>query len=79
MGQLNVCGWTAANSELREKILLAKDYDVISVCETHLLGDSELSLKGYRWFGKNRAETHRHAPKGSGGVGFFIKNSIFRI
>ena len=53
--------------------------DIISVCETHLRGSDSVSLSGYIWFGHNRQELHRNAPKGSGGVGIFLKNCLLEL
>ena len=35
-----------------------------------------LSLSGYHWYGNNRANLHKNARHGSGGVGAFVKNCI---
>ena len=31
-------------------------------------------MNGYQWFGNNRQVLHKNATRGSGGVGFLIKN-----
>jgi hypothetical protein len=31
-------------------------------------------MNGYKWFGNNRQEMHTNAQRGSGGMGFLIKN-----
>ena len=36
-----------------------------------------LVIDGYRWVGLNRCNLHCKAPKGSGGVGLLIKNSLY--
>jgi len=33
-------------------------------------------MNGYKWFGKNRQDLHKNAKRGSGGVGFLIKNHL---
>ncbi|WAQ96050.1 hypothetical protein MAR_028740, partial [Mya arenaria] len=35
-----------------------------------------LNVDGYSWFGFNRTEIHRNAPKASGGVGLLVKQSV---
>ena len=69
-------GWTLTNGELRRLLLSHYDADFISLNETHLKGQSSIEIEGYTWFGMNR-KTHFRAPKGSGGVGVLVKNSIF--
>ena len=34
-------------------------------------------MSGYTWFGQNRTSLHFRAKKGSGGVGFLVRNSLF--
>lgn len=51
------------------------DPDFISLNETHLSSDS-LELDGFTWFGHN-STAHRRAVKASGGVGIFVKNTVF--
>ena len=53
------------------------DVDIMGIAETHLTSDTELELNGYKWFGNNRKHLHVRARTGSGGVGFFIKLSLF--
>jgi hypothetical protein len=38
-----------------------------------------LNINGYKWFGNNRQEFHKNAKRGSGGVGFLIKNHLVEI
>lgn len=38
--------------------------------------DDKLEIENYKWIGSNRKEIHRNAPKGSGGVGLFVKHWI---
>ena len=45
--------------------------------ETHLIGDNNIVKIGYIWFGQNRKYLHFKARKGSGGVGFLVKNALF--
>lgn len=69
-------GWIVNNNLLRTKIVEAVDADIFSVCETHLIAGDNLRINGYIWKGFNRKHIHRDAPKGSGGVGLFIKQWI---
>ncbi|WAR21523.1 LOW QUALITY PROTEIN: hypothetical protein MAR_015497, partial [Mya arenaria] len=73
---INVCGWTKDNENLRIALLNYFDADIISVCETHLSDRNVLNVDGYSWFGFNRTEIHRNAPKASGGVGLLVKQSV---
>jgi hypothetical protein len=61
---------------LREHFKRSIDADIISICETHLLDNEVINVNSYTWFGFNRLEIHRNAPKGSGGVGLLLRNSL---
>ena len=74
---MNVNGWTVANEQLRQRILLSTDADIISINETHLAGDSEITLRGYIWYGLNRPTRHCRAPITHGGVGIFVRSLLF--
>ena len=50
--------------------------DVICLSETHLTGSNEITIEGFKWFGYNRQSVHLRAPKGSGGVGIFVKDTV---
>ncbi|CAG2231612.1 unnamed protein product [Mytilus edulis] len=50
--------------------------DIIGIAETHLTGKNEIRINGYKWFGHNRTELHERAKKGSGGVGFLVRDDI---
>lgn len=54
------------------------DCDVFAVCETFLRNKDKPSIKGYTWIGNNRKQIHKKAKRGSGGVGFFIKDNIVK-
>ena len=49
--------------------------DIIGIAETHLHNKQNLDLTGYTWYGLNRKK-HVKAKKGSGGIGFFVKNYL---
>lgn len=72
-----MCGWTKDNHNLREAILNSLNADIITICETHLRDQEVIDINGYSWYGHNRTDIHRNAPKGSGGVGIFIKQCLF--
>ena len=57
-------------------MLLTTDADLISVNETHLPGDTVISLPGYSWFGYNRQFKHCRAPITHGGVGIFVSTHV---
>lgn len=48
--------------------------DFISLNKMHLCRDV-LDFDGFTWFGHNRT-AHKRAVKPSGGVGFFMKNTV---
>ena len=48
--------------------------EIICIAESHLMKDETLSVEEYQWFGQNRDSLHVNARKGSGGVGFLIRN-----
>ncbi len=64
------------NCELRKRILLDHNPDVISLNETRLKGNKTIDLKVYTWYGHHRA-MHKRAVKGSGGVDPLVKNKLF--
>lgn len=74
-----MCGWTKDNHALREEFIHCIDADVISICETHLTNNDVINIDSYTWFGFNRQDIHRNAPKGSGGVGLLVRNSLLDV
>ena len=53
------------------------DSDIISINETHLKDNKQTELDGYKWEGQNRSKQHVWARKGFGGVGVFVKSSLY--
>ena len=51
--------------------------DIVSINESHLAGQNEITIDGWKWKGFNRTEFHTRAPKASGGVKLLIKDWIF--
>ena len=75
----NINGWTVSNSELRKSIINSLNVDIIGLVETHLPSDGDnIELPGFTWFGNCRKLVHIKAKKHSGGVGFLIKNDLFK-
>ena len=60
---------------MRTLILRSLAPDFISLNETHL-SSPVIFFEGYTWFGHNR-NIHVKAPRASGGVGIFVKNTVF--
>ena len=56
--------------------IVIKQIDILALAETHLYKDDVLNINGYTWFGLNRKIIHINARKGSGGVGFLIRNDL---
>ena len=54
------------------------DIDIIGLAETHLKGNEQIKLDGYRWYVHNRQKIHRKAKSGSGGVGVLIKEKVLK-
>ena len=71
-----MAGWTERNGTLREHIVSETNQDVFCITESHLVRDNVITVEGFKWFGNNRQGLHQRAPKGSGGVGIFIRNSL---
>lgn len=76
-------GWNydrnSVNFNLRSQCVLDNDFDILGIAESHLLNDDILQLDGYTWFGFNRNNIHIRAKSGSGGIGFFIRNSVLNM
>ena len=47
--------------------------------ETHLKSTQVIELEGYQFYGHNSMSIYVNAPKGSGGVGIFVRNTLFEI
>lgn len=65
------------NYFIKLSIINSLDLDIIGLAETHLTRDNKVEVSGYTWFGHNRSSLHFRARKGSGGVGFLIRNNVF--
>ena len=72
--------WDGRTKKIKTTSQLVRhlDLDILGIGETHLLKDQILSVDGFTWFGNNRKGLHRKAKTGSRGVGFLVKNDIFR-
>lgn len=75
----NVGGWSLKDSEnklFREQTLINLECDIFCVVETFLKNKETLSVDGYTYYTHNRANIHKKAKRGSGGVGVFIRNEL---
>ncbi|VDI21972.1 Hypothetical predicted protein [Mytilus galloprovincialis] len=78
----NCNGWyvtkeTDDSRTLRENILTSLNFDIVGISESHLRDEQTIDLNGYKWIGNNRKTISTNAWRGSGGVGFLIKNNVF--
>ena len=78
MATWNVNGWTEGNGDLRCNIISLTNIDVVMISETHLKDNDLISIPDFTWFGFNRRGIHKKARKASGGVGIFVRDSLFR-
>ncbi|CAG2194034.1 unnamed protein product [Mytilus edulis] len=81
IGSWNCNGWYVKRQNdngrlLRENILTSLNCDVYGISETHLKDNEAIELDGYKWIGCNRRILSNKAWRGSGGIGFLIKNCI---
>ena len=76
IGCWNCRGWPL-DSNFRRRVIKSLELHLIGVCETFLHGNNELQLDGYTWLGNNRKALSKGAIRGSGGVGLFIRDSLF--
>ena len=53
-----------------------RDLHIIGLAETHLIGENNINIDGYKWYGNNRKLLHVRARNGSGGVGILVKDEI---
>ena len=84
----NVCGWSNCRNgedynsrgvlgdDCRCKVAEYYQADIIIITESWLKGKDVAELTGYVWWGRNRASVGHRAVRGSGGVGFFIKEEL---
>ena len=80
----NVNGWSVKRSinpgrEIRQTIIDLLNCVITALCETHLVCEEVILQPGYVWFGNNRKNLSPTAVKGSGAVGFLVKQSICQI
>lgn len=62
---------------MRAELIKNLNIDIICLNETHFLGNKVIDLPGYTWYGHNRSMIHVRANKGSGGVGWLVKNNLY--
>ena len=73
----NINGWTEQNRNIRSAIIRALDCDIVCLIETHLSGDRELLIDGYRTYMHSRCEQHVRARKSYGGLAILCKQKLF--
>ena len=61
---------------IRSKCIQEEKIDLIGIAESHLKGNSEISVDGFKWYGHNRTVLHKRAVNGSGGVGFLVNRDL---
>ena len=66
------------DDDMRARVLEYYQPDVVALAETWLRGKEGVRVKGYQWYGRNRRCVSRKAVRGSGGVGFLIKETCLR-
>ena len=76
IGTWNINGITESNKTLRYEIINNLDCDIFGINETHLINYNKLLMQGFPWFGFNRQNIHVNARRGSGGVGFLVKETL---
>ena len=80
LGCWNVNGWTRhknESSDFKSKVTEFLDLDILAISETFLKDNDCIQKDGYKFYGHNRLNIHKRAKRGSGGVGFLIKDSVF--
>ena len=73
----NMGGITDANWTFKKRILIGTKAEVICVNETHLKPGKKVSIEGYTTILHNRTKIKKRSKKGYGGVGIFIKNTLY--
>ena len=65
---------------MRREILNSLNADIIGLQETHLSSNTsdQPTLDGYKWFGHCRKTRHIRSKLTYGGVGFFIRETLFK-
>ena len=65
---------------MRSEILNSIDADIYGIQETHLANNTlnQPYLAGYKWFGHCRKTRHIRSRLTHGGVGFFIRETLFQ-
>lgn len=79
IAEWNLNGWytnRVESVEFMKEAILAANCDIVALCETHLRNDAVVEVPGFTWFGQNRKTLAPNAVRGSGGVGFLVKNTL---
>ena len=75
----NVRGWTSNNAIIREQFIYELNPDIMCISEAHLGGEDTINIENCTFYPHNRKITHKKAPKTIGGVGIFIRDTLFSI
>ena len=65
--QWNINGWSADSREGKKTVVEHLDADIISLCESHLEGNTEVQIEGYETFVHNRQLRNRNLNRTFGG------------
>ena len=65
--------WSEGNNELRQKLLLSNNPDIICVCETRWLEGQTFSIPNYLTFAANRKKQSKCVNRGSGRIAILVK------
>jgi exonuclease III len=64
---------------VRQKRLELHNLEIIGLAETLLRNDNSIHLDHYKVFGHNWKRIHKRAKKGSGGVGFLVREELLSM
>ena len=53
-----------------------RNFHILGLAQTHLIGQAGIVVNGYTWIGNNRKQLHVRARAGSGGVGLLVRNDV---
>ena len=68
--------WSESTNELKTKLILHGEPEIICLTETHLQEDQEVKLDSYQSYSLNQQKTNARANRGSGGVAVLFKDSL---
>ena len=62
--------------ETKAQVIERLHAGVIFLLETWKKPNETLHVNRYQWYGSNRLHSNRKQPRGSGGIGFLVKDCI---